>query len=110
MVTVGATREAGGSDSLSLTDVVVRRQDVFGADVDGEVVILDVERGQYCGLKNVGARIWGLLENEIAVADIRDTLLGIYDVDADRCEKELLAVLKQMRERQLIVVRRTSKA
>jgi hypothetical protein len=54
------------------------------------------------GLDPVGARIWKLIQTPRTVREVRDTLLEEYDVEADRCEEDLLDLLKQLVKNDLI--------
>ena len=57
------------------------------------MVILNLDSGMYFGLNAVGARIWNLIQEPRSVQDIRDLLLEEYEVDPERCENDLLALL-----------------
>ena len=48
-------------DILSLETVVTRIGGVLEAEVDGEVVALDIEKGTCYGLNKVGSRVWRLI-------------------------------------------------
>jgi hypothetical protein len=75
------------------------------ADIGGELVILNVPRGEYFGLNLVGARIWELIEEPRRVADVRDQLLLEYEaVDAERCTEDVLALLHDMHAAGLIEI------
>lgn len=69
-----------------------------------EVVILDLKDGIYYELRDVGARIWELIQQPCSVAAILDKLLAEYDVTAPRCEADLLALLEDMSEHDLIEI------
>ncbi|MBE9533970.1 MAG: PqqD family protein [Proteobacteria bacterium] len=84
---------------------VVAAKDQISRDLEGEAVILNLKSGMYCGLSEVGARIWQLLQESTSVKEIRDTLLGEYEVEPDRCERELLALLQDMADNGLIEVK-----
>ena len=85
--------------------VVVVAKDQISRDLDGEAVILNMKSGIYCGLNEVGARIWQLIQEPKSVKDVLDTLLEQYDIEPDRCEREVLALLQQMGERGLIEIK-----
>lgn len=88
----------------SRTTVRASREQVSCDLADG-VVILSLQRGSYFGLDPVASRIWHLLDEPRAAAAIRDQLLQEYEgVDADRCERELLALLRQLQECGLVDV------
>jgi hypothetical protein len=91
--------------SITTTTVVVAVKDQVSADLAGEAVILSLRTSMYYGLNPVGARIWALLGAPVRVADICDTIVREYDVEFDRCERDVLGVLGQLAERGLIEIR-----
>ncbi|WP_199268705.1 PqqD family protein [Cognatiluteimonas profundi] len=69
-----------------------------------EAVLLDLASEYYFGLDAVGTRLWRLLEHDPGVRNAFDTLLGEYDVSADRLEHDLLAVLAQLADAGLVTI------
>jgi hypothetical protein len=59
----------------------------------------------YYGVNPVGATVWNLLKEAKTVGQIRDAILNEYEVDEVRCEKDLFALLEEMRSEGLIEVR-----
>jgi hypothetical protein len=49
-------------------------------------------------------RIWELLQEPKTVSEIRAVILGEYDVDLDRCQHDLLALLRDLEAKKLIRV------
>ena len=84
------------TSTVSMTSTVVATREQISCDLVGEVVILDLKSGVYYGLDAVGARIWSLIQEPMAVSDIRDIILAEYEVDADRCARDLLALLGEL--------------
>src|SRR5206468_3251981 len=91
--------------NLSLDAVVVRRSETLTAPVDGDLVMLDPRGGRYFGLDPIGHRIWALLEQPHSVASLCSTLEGEFDVTAETCRADTLALLEQMRAVDLVEVR-----
>ena len=81
---------------ISIGSVVVAAKDQVSSDLGEEVVILNLKNGVYYGLDEVGARIWGLIQEPKAVEEIRDVLLDEYEVEVERCERDLLALLEEL--------------
>jgi hypothetical protein len=81
---------------------VVRCQEMLEADVNGEIVALNVERGQCYGLNSVATEIWRMLEEPTSVDEICGTLTSDYDVDAATCHSEVLALLSQLEDEGLV--------
>lgn len=84
--------------------IIVAAKEQISSDLGGEAIILNLKTGVYHGLDAVGARIWNLLQEPRTVDDIRDTLLEEYEVEAERCECDLLALLQQLADSELIEV------
>lgn len=87
-----------------MTSRVAASQEQLSADLAGEAVMLNLKNGVYYGLDTVGARIWTLIQKARPVSEVRDVLLAEYDVTAERCEEELLALLQNMAEHGLVEV------
>lgn len=95
----GATAPAIGATAVAR----VSPQQV-SSELGDETVILHVEDGVYYGLDPVGTSIWRLLQEPRAVADIRDRIVDEYDVDPARCERDLVALLRDLQRQRLIMV------
>ena len=75
---------------------------VVAAAQGGRTVLLDVERGRYYTLDEVGGRIWGLLGEGSTCAAIVDALRREYDVEASRVEADVASLLAQLRDAGLV--------
>lgn len=89
---------------------IVATKDQVSSDLDGEAVILNLKTGIYLGLDTVGTRIWKLLQESKTVKDILDTLILEYEVELERCERDLLALLQRLADEGLIEVRNEAAA
>lgn len=84
--------------------MVAAAQEQLSCDLTGEAAILNLTSGTYYGLNGVGARIWSLLREPRVVQNVLDHLLDEYDVEADRCEHDLIALLQQLADEGLVIV------
>jgi hypothetical protein len=82
----------------------MRGPDITDAEVDDEIVALNIDRGTCYGLNSVGSQIWRLVVGPIGVDDICASLLKRYRVDPNRCEQEVLELLNELESEGLIVV------
>jgi len=73
-------------------------------DLAGEVAILNLKDSVYYGLDSVGASVWSLIQQPKTFAEIRDALLGIYEVDSAQLESDLQVLLGELSERGLIEI------
>jgi Coenzyme PQQ synthesis protein D (PqqD) len=90
--------------AISLESVVVASKDQVSCSLDDEVAIVHVRAGIYYGLDPVGARIWELITTPRSVRAVRDALLAEYQVDTERCEGDLVTLLRTMADAGLVEV------
>ena len=93
------------NNGISLQSAVAASHQQVSCDLEGETVILSMNDGVYYGLDPVGTSVWNLLQEPRTVSGIRDQLLQEYDVEAERCERDLLSLLERMVARGLVEVR-----
>ena len=46
---------------ININNVVSRRNDIDTTDLNGEIVMMDLEKGRYFSLNGVGSRIWEII-------------------------------------------------
>jgi Coenzyme PQQ synthesis protein D (PqqD) len=91
--------------TLTPDSVVVAAYDQVSNEVAGQAVILDLSRGLYYGLDEVGATVWRLMAEPRSVAELASAVCEEYDVTRERAETDLLRLLSDMAERGLVQVR-----
>jgi hypothetical protein len=69
---------------------------VLFQEVNGELVLLDLEGESYFGLNRVGRRIWQLLEERRPTSQIFEQLHSEYAVERAQLETELAELLGQL--------------
>ena len=90
---------------LSLQTTVMVTSQQVSCPLGDESAILNMKNSVYYGVNPVGATVWNLLKEAKTVGQIRDAILNEYEVDEVRCEKDLFALLEEMRREGLIEVR-----
>ncbi len=89
---------------VTLDSVVVAHGSLMSSEVDGELVMMDVDKGTYYGLDPVAARIWAAIAEPARLGDVCSSLVERYDVDHDTCAAEVLAFVGQLRDAGLVTV------
>jgi hypothetical protein len=87
-----------------MASIVVATKDQVSSDLGGETVLLSMQSAMYYGLDEVGTRIWELLGQPIRVSDICDAIEREYDVERERCEADVLGLLRELAAKGLIEV------
>jgi hypothetical protein len=80
----------------TLASVVAVNPDVAFRELDGEMVLLDLAKGTYFGLDQVGARIWTLIGDRASLSTVFETLAAEYEVAPLVLERDLLALVDDL--------------
>lgn len=89
-------------DKLTLDTQVTRIPDLIFTDMDGDVVLMDIESGAYTGIGGVGSRVWELLEQPITVAEIVRTICSEYEVEEATCETDMIKFISELVEKEFV--------
>ncbi len=68
---------------------VVQSPSALAAEIDGEVVALDVEKGVCYGLNPIGSTIWALLAQPTTLAAVCGALTEVYEIDDATCARDV---------------------
>lgn len=86
---------------------VVATERQLSTTLGDEVIILGLDDSQYYGLSGTGARIWELVQTPRTVSDLLTALTAEFEVDRERAETDLAALLADMQSRGLIAITRS---
>jgi hypothetical protein len=80
-----------------------RRDRVLAQRAAGQVVLLDLDGGQYYALDEVSGRIWDLCDGSRDVSALVSEICRDYDAPAETVAEDVLAFLGDMVEEKLVV-------
>ena len=89
---------------MNLNQKVTFAQTVFAQEVDGEMVLLDMESENYFGLDEVGTAIWHAIQEYDNLQEVLSALLEQYDVEAEVLEKDLSDFVENLQKSGLVEV------
>jgi hypothetical protein len=93
------------NSAISRNSTVIAIPEQVSCDLGEESVILNLKDSIYYGVNPVGASVWRLLKNQSrTVQELRNAVQDEYDVESDRCERDLLDLLERMHREGLIKV------
>jgi len=73
-------------------------------DLDGEMAIVNFDKGVYYGLDPTGARIWTLLREPSTIEELCDTLAAVYDVDRSTLESDVRGFVRDLADQGLVEI------
>lgn len=91
-------------DTIVKSSVIVAAKEQVSCDLGGEAAILNLKNSVYYGLNAVGVRIWDLIQEPKTADEVLGVLLEEYEVESNRCEHDLLALLQELAAHGLIEV------
>jgi len=81
----------------------IARPSIVDESIDGEVIIVNLEKGLYFSADGVGGRIWDLIAAGTAVDDIRSRIGATYSsLDPAALDADLTAYLASLQDHALI--------
>ncbi|MBD9362444.1 PqqD family protein [Methylomonas fluvii] len=79
-----------------------RSEDMLGATIGDELLMMSIEKGSYFSLNTVAARIWELLEQPMNQDELVAQLLQEYNVPSKTCQEEVEKFIAALRERGML--------
>jgi len=96
---------SSAAPAISISSVVIAGKDQVSCEFESEAAILNLRDSFYYGLDDVGAAVWKLVQEPRRVNEIVELLLEQYEVDAERCTRDLLTLLSKLAALGLVEVR-----
>jgi len=81
-----------------------RSEDYVFNEVDGEMVMMNIETGAYASLNETGKSIWNLLEEPKSVEELLPLLLEEYDIPEATAKQDLDTFVAKLVEQKIIVL------
>ena len=86
---------------------VVATSDVLASELGAEYVLLNLNNGTYYGVQDVGSEIWKMLQNPVTVDDICSALIETFEVEPERCRRDVMRLLGELVTHGLVEIRET---
>jgi len=101
---VGKIGEAKRDWGINEDNIICKNLEIDDTDLDGEKVMMNLEKGQYFMMNEVGSRIWDIIKEPIKVSEIINALTSEYDVDSKTCEDNVVDFLGRLNNADLIAI------
>lgn len=89
---------------INLDTVINKNLEIDDTDLDGEKVMMNLDKGQYFMMNEVGSRIWEIISKPINVKEIINTLRNEYEVDEETCKDTVIEFLGRLDNADLISI------
>ena len=90
--------------SIEMTTRVIHLEGLQTANVDDDIVILNMATNSYVALDDIGRRIWELIETPRRVNELCEQLTGEFNGDPQQIQADVLSFLNEMENEKLVQV------
>ncbi len=80
-----------------------RQPELIATEMDGEMVMMSMSRGEYFGLGGIGSRVWELLAEPRSFDGLVNAICAEYAVDPSTCRADLRIFVNRLLENELVV-------
>ena len=88
---------------ISSDSKLVRSPDLVSTDMDDEIVMMSIDKGEYYGIGGVGTDVWALLQEPITIDEIVNSVCPEYEISEATCRSEIDAFINELVTRGLVV-------
>lgn len=89
---------------INLDTIINKNLEIDDTDLDGEKVMMNLDKGEYFMMNEVGSRIWEIISEPINVRRIIGTLCSEYEVDEETCKDTVVEFLGRLNNADLISI------
>ena len=88
--------------AIDETRTYFRKPDLLSVDMDGDLVMMSIETGNYFGVSGVGPFIWGLLETPHGLEQLVGAVCAEFEVDEATASADIAKFLGDLSENGMI--------
>jgi hypothetical protein len=96
------------TQKTGLDTLILQNQGNIVSDMDGEKVMMSIEKGKYYNLGVVGGVIWDAIKSPISINDLISYLITEFDVDYNKCREQVLSFLLRLNKEGLVEFRKAA--
>lgn len=81
-----------------------KRTDQLTSEIDGKVILLEVESGQYFSFDDISTDIWNRLDTTPLLANLCNDLAKDYDADLETIQMDVYKLISMLAKNNLIEI------
>lgn len=87
-------------------DTIIQRNEsrFLASQLGAEIVMMDMDSGDYLGINSVASDMWAMLEAPIKVETLIKNMVELYDVSEEVCKAEVDMFLPKMFAQNMLIV------
>ncbi|MGH6828636.1 MAG: PqqD family protein [Rhizomicrobium sp.] len=81
---------------------IERNASIMAAEVDGEIVMMNVRQGLYFGLDDIATDVWKRIASPLRFSDLIESLAATYDGSPETIAADVSALVGRMAKHGLV--------
>ncbi len=82
---------------------MIINSNIIAKDLQGEMVLLNKENGDYFTLNSMGSEVYNLISDGMETGDIIDLLFERYEIEHDKLRTDILAIIDDMKKKNILI-------
>lgn len=99
-------KDSETTSPFSPKTVLHKRESVMGSETKDGLIMMDLDTGNYFGMGSIESRVWSLLDGTRSIHEICQLLGKEYEVDLDRCSKDVIQFCRELHDQKLVAPKR----
>lgn len=87
---------------LALDATITKDKEVPWRIIEGEAILVKVDKGEVIHLNEVAAEIWRIIDGKKKVYEIIDYIYNTFEVDREEVERDTLEFLKMLLDKEIV--------
>jgi hypothetical protein len=88
---------------MDLNITLAKGENYLANEIDGEVVMMNIETGLYVSLNNTGKVIWDMLDTPKSIESLINLLVDTYKITHEQCTTDVVPFIEQMMQQEILV-------
>ena len=81
---------------------MIINKNIIARDLQGEMVLLNKENGDYFTLNSIGSEVYNYICDEMETEQIIDLLFDRYDIEYDKLKADILSLIDDMKKKDIL--------
>jgi hypothetical protein len=97
--------DMSNASAIDDATMLARPANLVASEIDGEMVILNIESGHFFQLNQIGSRIWEALEVPSTMGELCRAMHDRFEVDEQTCRRDVVEFVGLLSQNGLVTVK-----
>ena len=89
---------------MELNTRVTQNSNIDATDINGDKVMMDLEKGKYFAMNTISSKIWDIIYKPTTIKEIVDKLRSEYEVEENHCINSVITFIEKLKKLGLVEI------